>query len=82
MAPDTLCGHTHPHVTLAKKDLETLAAGCWARRWGQPLEAGLLPTSREAPELDLGRGALLHPGHCCPGAAPLLLATFQTHWHP
>ena len=83
MAPDTLWGHTYLHVTLAKRDLETLAAGlCWAQRWGQLLEAGLLPTSWAAPELDPGRGALLHPGHCCPGVAPLLFTTFQTCWHP
>lgn len=80
MAPDTLWSHTHLHVTLAKRDLRTLAAGRWALSWGQLLEDGLLLTSCAALELDPGCGALLHPGHCCPRAAPLLLATFQTRW--
>lgn len=80
MAPDTVWSHTHPHMTLAKRDLKTLAAGCWALRWGQLLEDGLLLTSCTALELDPGCGALLHPGHCYPRAAPLLLATFQTCW--
>lgn len=80
MAPDTPWSHTHPHVTLAKRDLKTLAAGHWALSWGQLLDDGLLLSSCAALELGPGCGALSHPGRCCPRAAPLLLATFQTCW--